>query len=84
LPCCYPGALPDPGIEPTSLTSPALAVRFFTTSVIWEKPIKEVDFTLSVLFTIKQLKIYSKKIRDKTQKKTNKQKKKPNKTDYLN
>ena len=28
--------LPDPGIEPTSLTSPALAVGFFTTSTTWE------------------------------------------------
>ena len=26
-----PGHLPDPGIEPTSLASPALASRFFTT-----------------------------------------------------
>jgi len=26
------GDLPDPGIEPTSLVSPALAGRFFTTS----------------------------------------------------
>ena len=26
-----PGDLPDPGIEPTSLMSPALAGRFFTT-----------------------------------------------------
>ena len=32
LPCPAPGDLPDPGIEPTSLTSPALAGRFFTTS----------------------------------------------------
>ena len=31
-----PGGRPDPGIEPTSLVSPALAGRFFTTSVIWE------------------------------------------------
>ena len=31
-----PGDLSDPGIEPTSLTSPALADRFFTTSTIWE------------------------------------------------
>ena len=30
------GDLPDPGIKPTSLTSPALAGRFFTTSAIWE------------------------------------------------
>ena len=28
--------LPDPGIEPMSLTSPALASRFFTTSATWE------------------------------------------------
>ena len=32
------GDLPGPGIEPTSLTSPALAGGFFTTSTIWEAP----------------------------------------------
>ena len=31
-----PGDLPDPGIEPASLMSPALAGRFFTTSTTWE------------------------------------------------
>ena len=31
LPCPPPGDLPDPGIEPASLTSPALAGGFFTT-----------------------------------------------------
>ena len=31
LPFPTPGDLPDPGIEPTSLASPALAGRFFTT-----------------------------------------------------
>ena len=36
LPCLPPGDLPDPGIEPVSLTSPALAGRFFTTSAAWE------------------------------------------------
>ena len=36
LPCPSPGDLPDPGIEPVSLTSPALAGRFFTTSAPWE------------------------------------------------
>ena len=36
LPCPPPGDLCDPGIEPTSLTSPALADRFFTTSATWE------------------------------------------------
>ena len=30
LPCCSPGDLPDPGIEPTSLMFPALAGEFFT------------------------------------------------------
>ena len=36
LPCPSPGDLPDPGIELKSLTSPALAGRFFTTSATWE------------------------------------------------
>ena len=31
LPCPSPGNLPDPGTEPESLMSPALAGRFFTT-----------------------------------------------------
>ena len=30
--------LPDPGIEPSSLESPALAGGFFTTSATWEAP----------------------------------------------
>ena len=36
--CLPPRDLPDPGIEPESLTSPALADRFFTTSTTWEAP----------------------------------------------
>ena len=36
LPCPPPGDLPDPGIKPLSLTSPALAGRFFTTNATWE------------------------------------------------
>ena len=36
LPCPPPRGLPDPGIEPTSLMSPALAGGFFTTSATWE------------------------------------------------
>ena len=31
-----PGHLPDPGTKPMSLTSSALAGRFFTTSTTWE------------------------------------------------
>ena len=36
LPCPPPGDLPDPGTEPASLMSLALAGRFFTTSATWE------------------------------------------------
>ena len=32
----YQGDLPDPGIEPATLASPALAGGFFTTSTSWE------------------------------------------------
>ena len=41
LPCPPPGDLPDPGIEPASLTSPALAGGFFTTSATWAAPDSE-------------------------------------------
>ena len=34
--CPPPGEFPDPGIEPTSLTSPSLTGEFFTTSATWE------------------------------------------------
>ena len=36
LPCPPPRDLPNSGIKPASLMSPALAGRFFTTSSIWE------------------------------------------------
>ena len=36
LPCSPPGDLPNPGIEPASLMSPALAGGFFATSATWE------------------------------------------------
>ena len=36
LPFSSPGDLPYPAIKPESLVSPALAGRFFTTSVTWE------------------------------------------------
>ena len=39
--CPPPGDLPNPGIESTSLMSPALAVRFFTISATWEAPLGE-------------------------------------------
>ena len=36
LPCLPPGDLPDPGIKPALLTSPALAGKFSTTSTTWK------------------------------------------------
>ena len=36
LPFPAPGNLPNPGIEPMSLASPAVAGGFFTTSTTWE------------------------------------------------
>ena len=36
LPCPPPGDLPNPGTEPASLMSSALAGGFFTTSITWE------------------------------------------------
>ena len=36
LPCPPPGDLPEPGMEPKTLTSPALAGRFFTESPTWK------------------------------------------------
>ena len=36
FPCPPPGDLPDPGIESTSLMSPALGRWFFTSSTTWE------------------------------------------------
>ena len=38
LPCPPPRDLPNPGIEPGSLTSPALAGGIFTASIAWEAP----------------------------------------------
>ena len=36
LPCPPPGDLPNPGIEPAPLMSPAVAGGFFTTCAPWE------------------------------------------------
>ena len=52
MPCPLPGVLPDPGIEPESRKSLALAGRFFTTSATWQAPV--VHFTY-VQFTVCQL-----------------------------
>ena len=58
LPCPPPGGLPDPGIEPASLTSPALAGGFFTTSATWEPCTMESNSAITeneiMLFAITQ------------------------------
>ena len=41
LPFPSPGDLPDPGIKPMSLASPALVGGFSTTSATWEAPFWE-------------------------------------------
>ena len=38
LPLLSPGYLPDPGMEPSTLTSSALAGGLFTTHATWEIP----------------------------------------------
>ena len=42
-------ASPNPGIEPVSLMSPALAGRFFITSTTWEAPTKGLHTFISVV-----------------------------------
>ena len=48
LPCPPPQDLPNPGTEPMSLASPALAGKFFTTSTA-EEALHTID--LSLLFS---------------------------------
>ena len=43
--CPPSGDLPNPGVEPMSLASPALAGRFFTTSATWEA-IRQIDINV--------------------------------------
>ena len=59
LPCPPPGDLPHPRMEPTSLVSPTLAGKFFTTSTTWEAPrwsIKAVKYQNLQFMRIKHLK----------------------------
>ena len=45
-----PMGSPDPGIKPTSLTSPAVAGGFFTTNATWETPSYMCIFTQIYLY----------------------------------
>ena len=49
MPCPPLGDLSDPGIKPTSLVSPALAGRFFTTRTTWETPLQSCSSFLNLL-----------------------------------
>ena len=62
LPCPAPGDLPDPGIKPSFLMSPALAGRFFTTSAtreahsflvgslnMWASPVVQIVKNLPIM-----------------------------------
>ena len=56
--------LPDPGIKPTSLMSPAPAGRFFTTSATWEAHLYRYQLTKEVAvdcltFTLLYCSVYS-------------------------
>ena len=53
MPFHSPGDLPDPGIEPASLTSPMLASGFFSTSTTLEAPVPFRD--LEVLYNASQI-----------------------------
>ena len=53
LPCPSPRDLPNPGIELTSLTSSALAGRFFSTSATWK-----AHFTNDNVYNILQMVMY--------------------------
>ena len=48
LPCCPSGNLPNPGMELPSLESPALAGRFFTTSITWKAP-RQLTIALKII-----------------------------------
>ena len=48
LPLPSLGDLHDPGIEPMSPASPALAGRFFTTSATWEVVLKSTMYKLYI------------------------------------
>ena len=48
LPFLPPQNLPDLGIEPTSLRSPALADRFFTTCATWEAQLNAILWFLKL------------------------------------
>ena len=55
LPCPPPGDLPNPGIEPASLMSPALAGGFFTTSA--RPPLVKYKYSNDLRVTLTKAKL---------------------------
>ena len=55
-PCPPPGDLPDPGIEPLSLRSPALVGKFPGSSAIWEAQYTHVVIVLKICISLFQRK----------------------------
>ena len=49
------GNLPNPGIEPVSLTSPALAGGFLTTNATWEDKYYNITYKWSIKYDIYEL-----------------------------
>ena len=47
MPFPSPGDLPDPEMEPMSLTSPALAGVVFTTSTTWQAQLLGIEDTVT-------------------------------------
>ena len=54
LPCPSLEDLPNPGIEPTSLKSPALAGGLFTTSATWEAPNHQIAWEFPDFFLVER------------------------------
>ena len=52
LPFPTPEDLPNPGIKPTSLMSPALASRLLTASLTWEAPVSHKDTYIPSLLNL--------------------------------
>ena len=52
LPFSTPRDLPDPGVEPASLMSPALKGRFFTNEATWEAQLSKtwINYSFSLLY----------------------------------
>ena len=59
FPCPPLEDLPNPGIEPTSFTSPSLAGGFFTTSAAWESSNKSVKNVVNTVLSFLKDKVFS-------------------------